>query len=1079
MQKSIGLLTTYAGGAMRSYETAVTKAAREISQERGYRLVLYSGGLPAYPTGYEARRNFIHKLASTERVDGLFLLSAALSHFFTKEEFEDFCRLFEPLPMVSIGVTTPGAPGVVINNRQAMKELTLHLVKAHNINRPLFLGGPRLNREALDRLDGFRDALTEAGLVPDESMILEGTFHKESGYRMIREYRNNGGPPFDALISANDEMAVGARELLLERGLENPRDYLLTGFDDLEVSRLVIPSLTTIRQPVYAMARTACGLLCDRIEGRAAFDDLVYPTQLVLRDSCGCGSYSRLKKASTPLPETRAELKQRFLANLPVIKQEGQRFIDSGIDRFIDVLEELCGDDGDAPVLSVLHELLSGTEKLDLDMTLWQEIVLVLATSRLGQSTLPPYLMDEIRYRVCETEQLCVRRQRVMSERLESTLRMIGEDLINTFSVEHLRDILEKHLTGIPLKALQISVFERDPFTFETLQPLLRWDRIGGCVLQSDENPYPSRWLLPPRSPLDSGDPQVVEALTFREEVFGLLILVFDEPDGTICNSLREMLSGALKNITFWAESRERTRLLEILYKTEKTFTSWPEEETVHVELQKAVHGWLRNDYSAISYFSKETALLESRSVMRGGQFVPVTENLGLGPADGLTQPIRFEHEGVSGMRLPIRNGDRLTGVFDVGFNPDNSHRWSESVMRTLVMIVDQAVLALNSARLYRKTLKGTEQIKKLNEELALKLRRLTSLRAIDIAITDSPDEEALLGVLLNQIMEQLGTDAVSLLLWHPDKELLIHAGSLGFRTEALRFTRLRIGEGLAGKVALDKQLVLIGDFDRSQESLVQSPLLKQEGFQAYCAAPLLSRGELKGVLELFNRKPLEPDEEWREFLDVLTGQSAIALDHSELVKGLRQANSDLVNAWDSTIQGMSLALDLRDQETEGHSLRVTAMSEELARVVGLPDSELVHIHRGALLHDIGKMAIPDAILLKPGPLDEEEMAIMKKHPDLARGMLAAIEFLGPARDIPLYHHEKWDGTGYPRGLKGEEIPLVARIFALVDVWDALTSDRPYRKAWTEDKTAAHIRSLSGTHFDPSLTERFLSLRGY
>jgi putative nucleotidyltransferase with HDIG domain len=177
--------------------------------------------------------------------------------------------------------------------------------------------------------------------------------------------------------------------------------------------------------------------------------------------------------------------------------------------------------------------------------------------------------------------------------------------------------------------------------------------------------------------------------------------------------------------------------------------------------------------------------------------------------------------------------------------------------------------------------------------------------------------------------------------------------------------------------------------------------------------------------------------------------------------------------AYDATIEGWSAALDLRDEETRGHSQRVTEMTVKLARSLGLGEEELAQVRWGALLHDIGKMGVPDGILLKPGPLTDEEWVLMKKHPTFAYEMLSPIHYLQSALDIPYCHHEKWDGTGYPRGLKGKQIPLVARIFAVVDVWDALISDRPYRKAWSEEKVREHIQAGAGTHFDPQVVKTF------
>jgi putative two-component system response regulator len=190
----------------------------------------------------------------------------------------------------------------------------------------------------------------------------------------------------------------------------------------------------------------------------------------------------------------------------------------------------------------------------------------------------------------------------------------------------------------------------------------------------------------------------------------------------------------------------------------------------------------------------------------------------------------------------------------------------------------------------------------------------------------------------------------------------------------------------------------------------------------------------------------------------------------------LREAHAQLLGAYEATIEGWSRAMDLRDRETEGHSQRVTELTLRLAREYGIDSQELVHIRRGSLLHDMGKLGIPDSILHKPDRLTEEEWVMMRQHPQLAYNMLYPVEYLRPALDIPYCHHEKWDGSGYPRGLKGEEIPAAARVFAVVDVWDALISDRPYRRAWTNENALAYIREQSGTHFEPKVVELFFNI---
>jgi putative nucleotidyltransferase with HDIG domain len=284
------------------------------------------------------------------------------------------------------------------------------------------------------------------------------------------------------------------------------------------------------------------------------------------------------------------------------------------------------------------------------------------------------------------------------------------------------------------------------------------------------------------------------------------------------------------------------------------------------------------------------------------------------------------------------------------------------------------------------------------------------------------------------------------------------------------------MGQGLAGQAALERKMVVINDLTGKSNSSFNSPELAAEGFVTYIGVPLIAKGEIVGVLEIFQREKLEPEKDWLNFLETLAGQAAIAIDSSTLFNNLQRSNLELSLAYDATLLGWSNALDLRDKETEGHSQRVMEMTLQLARRLEFNDEELIPIRRGALLHDIGKMGVPDSILNKPGPLTEEEWASMRKHPQLAYDLLSPISYLHKALDIPYCHHEKWDGTGYPRGLKGEQIPLSARIFAVVDVWDALTSDRPYRKAWTDKKALKHIQEQAGKHFDAQVVKIFLEL---
>lgn len=408
---------------------------------------------------------------------------------------------------------------------------------------------------------------------------------------------------------------------------------------------------------------------------------------------------------------------------------------------------------------------------------------------------------------------------------------------------------------------------------------------------------------------------------------------------------------------------------------------------------------------------------------------------------------------------IPLKIGSNIIGALDVQSPEPNA--FHENDERLMSIFADRAALGLERTRLHEKTLK--------------QLERLGALRMIDLAISNSLDLRISINVVLEQTIKQLGVDAACVLLLKPEHGRLEYAMGHGFRTREIETTNLRLGDGLAGRAALERRIVSFEDSPAGAKDFTRKKLLADEQFVSYFGVPLIARGEVKGVLEVFHRAALKPDMEWLNFLDNLSWQTAIAVDNTLLVQGMQRSNTNLILAYEATIEGWSHALDLRDKETEGHTQRVTDMTLKLARALKVEEEEIPHIRRGALLHDIGKMGVPDHILLKEGPLTDAEWDIMRMHPQFAYDLLSPIAYLKEALDIPYCHHEKWDGTGYPRGLSDTRIPFAARIFAVVDVWDAITSDRPYRKKWTKQKAIKYIREQSGKQFEPAIVKVFLN----
>lgn len=364
---------------------------------------------------------------------------------------------------------------------------------------------------------------------------------------------------------------------------------------------------------------------------------------------------------------------------------------------------------------------------------------------------------------------------------------------------------------------------------------------------------------------------------------------------------------------------------------------------------------------------------------------------------------------------------------------------------------------------------------RELNLELEKRLARLSALHEVDMAITGSVDLRLTLNVLLDKVLQELGVDASSIWVYEKSNQELSRLVAKGLPAGRSRESNTQLGSGTVGRCGLERKTIRLSREELASRGPIHGVAPE---FADYLALPLVSKGQLQGVLEVFNAEQRELDEDRLEFLEALALQTAIAIDNVLLFQGLERSTIDLTLAYDATIEGWARALDMRDHETEGHSRRVTELTVALSRHMGVAETELAHIRRGALLHDIGKLGVPDAILMKPGPLSDEERKAMQRHARLGYELLAPIAFLRPAIEIPYCHHEAWDGGGYPRGLVAEEIPLAARIFAVSDVYDALTSDRPYRGAWSEERAREYVRERSGKQFDPRVVEAFLELQG-
>ena len=363
-----------------------------------------------------------------------------------------------------------------------------------------------------------------------------------------------------------------------------------------------------------------------------------------------------------------------------------------------------------------------------------------------------------------------------------------------------------------------------------------------------------------------------------------------------------------------------------------------------------------------------------------------------------------------------------------------------------------------------------------ISDQLKLKESQLRALMSVGQVINSSRGLRRVLEEVMDSLISLMRAERGFLMLREPNGELAVRIAR-GIAHVNLDEDTFKVSRTVVRKVVESNAPVLTTNAQADPRFDAQFSVAAYQLRSILCV-PLKLKEELIGVLYVDNRAHAGIfKENDLELISAFADQAAVAINSARLFEDLQDSHRELEKAYQATLEGWVRALDLRDKETEGHTQRVTILTHRLARSMGVSDELLVHITRGALLHDIGKMAIPDGILLKPGQLTDDERKLIQKHPVYAYEMLSPIDFLVPAIDIPYCHHEKWDGSGYPRGLKQDEIPFAARIFPVIDVWDALTSDRPYRKAMPHAEVRRIIQSDSGKHFDPIVVEAFMDLK--
>jgi len=412
-----------------------------------------------------------------------------------------------------------------------------------------------------------------------------------------------------------------------------------------------------------------------------------------------------------------------------------------------------------------------------------------------------------------------------------------------------------------------------------------------------------------------------------------------------------------------------------------------------------------------------------------------------------------------SGLYVPIMAGERAIGV--ISLESEELDAFSQADERMVTTLTAQAGIALDNARLFEQTVK--------------RLNNIESLRQIDRAISSNFDMKSTLAIISETAQNQLDVSAVDILLYNQHSQILNYIYGHGFRNSGVRETNLDLMGSLAGQVVKARKKIEIAELKGVNAASLPANLVSEE-FVSYIGVPLIAKSKVNGVLEVFDRVNNKHDLDWYDYLEAFAHQASIAIDNSGLFENLQRLNIEMASEYDTTIGAWVQTLEIRDPSYTGHSRRVMEISVKIATALGIRGEKLLHLRHGVMMHDIGMLGIPESILLKPGKLTASEWDLVRQHPRIAYDLLSQISNWHKSLDIPYSHHEKWDGSGYPQGLKNDVIPLGARICAVADVYDTLQMERPFRSAWKKAQAADYIREGAGSHFDPEVVRIFFAL---
>lgn len=1053
------------------YQWNILKGIFAYAEKNNINLHCIVGKALNSPFNYEKCANKIYHLITKKDIDGLIIFTSALSSHTPNEEIIRFCKLFsKDIPTVSIGLPLEGAPSISVDNINGFKELLIHLIEDHGYTRFAFITGPTDNIEARIRYKLFMEVMSQYSIKVPEDHIYYGNFLHEAGREAIKTFFDERKIKPEVIVSSNDDMALSAIEELKKRNILIPEDIKITGFDDVEEASFITPPLTTVRQPLFEIGEKAIKTLIDIIDGKEVQKIETLPTKAIIRDSCGC-RYSALDRAKVEVKkinltfdlEKLKSLKEEFTKVTNEVQYELEKNeLLSLYDNFLMSLKEKDPDF----FINYLQRLIKVKELTNPQLGYFQDYISILRRFLIYYLEKDDLIFAENLWHQARVliSDYAERSQGYKKSQLEEDFQQLtgfGINLISSFDKESIINYLKENLPNLGIKSFYIIEQENSQnkknLVFGYSESIEHRD-----VKFSNE--FILKKILPKRR-----FTYIVEPLYFQNTFFGYALFEFGIPHRLFYEILRTQISSGIQGARLFEERKEyenqlieHIKELSILNDLGNSITSSIELELIWDLISSRIADLFDYDAFYLLLINAENTLdIKVKKIKKGNGKLLNSDKKIIMEVVKDNKAILKSKGKRNILCVPLITGRGIKGAIFLK-HEYKKNTYTEKTLNFLKTIANYISVAIENALLFEETKKlatidpltGILNRRALEEAFNKDVERTKRYnRPLSVMVMDVDDFK-----LFNDTYGHLFGDQVL-------KEL----------AKTLRGSCRKTD--IAGRYGGDEFCIIL-------------PETNLKGAIKFAERLLKNITDLNIVTPNNNKIPIKvsigiasyPDDTYEpEKLLTLAdtamykaktsgGNSFATISYSYKTPISKEATNFNV------FLGLINAIDNKDNYTYLHCNDVAKYARKIGEKLGLPKDDLEVLELAGKLHDIGKIGIPQEILKKPGPLTEEEWKIIKEHPRLGYLILNQLPKMEKLLQAVLYHHERYDGKGYPQSLEGKEIPLIARILAIADAYSAMKTDRPYRKSLSKREIINEIKKNIGKQFDPEIAQAFLEL---